>query len=174
MRLVHVALLILLVGALVGCDHATKHLAASHLREAPATVIPGVVELGYTENRDSAFGLLHPILSAEQRLPLLVGLKIAGILIALWFLGRRWPKSSAIEKLGLAMIVAGALGNLIDRVGRGYVVDFIHVSYWPLFNVADIAVCVGVGLLFLAGNAAEPPAPRRRRSSSERHSRGSA
>jgi signal peptidase II len=56
------------------------------------------------------------------------------------------PPSRA-EQVGVALVVGGALGNLVDRVVRGYVVDFIHVHGWPVFNVADIAVAVGVGFI---------------------------
>jgi len=59
------------------------------------------------------------------------------------------PATRAV-RLGLVLILAGALGNLGDRLFRGYVVDFIHVSHWPVFNVADICVSVGAALLLWA------------------------
>jgi signal peptidase II len=82
-----------------------------------------------------------------------------------WF--RRRKTASATEHVAFAAIVSGALGNGADRVLRGYVVDFIHVSFgthfdWPIFNVADIAVTVGVALLLLVElrrRRTEPPPP---------------
>ena len=56
------------------------------------------------------------------------------------------------------LVLAGALGNLADRLARGYVVDFIHVHRWPVWNVADAWVVMGVGALMIAGIRAAPPA----------------
>jgi signal peptidase II len=140
--------LVALVGGLVGCDHATKRLATSELAGRPAvTIISGAVSLRYVENRDSAFGLLHRLEPATRR-PLLVAASVVAtaLIVALWWQRRR---GGWLVHLAFALVLAGGVGNLIDRALRGYVVDFVHVRYWPVFNVADAYLVVGIGLLLL-------------------------
>ncbi len=166
MRWWHLLFVVVLFGSLVGCDHTTKHLAVTHLRDAaPTPIVPGMVELSYTENRDMAFSLLGGLTTPATRYPFLVAAKLLGVLVAAGLLVTRWRRSGWLEKAGLTMLMAGALGNLIDRVVRGFVVDFIHVTYWPVFNVADVAICVGVAMLLWAGyrspgRRASPSDPR--------------
>jgi signal peptidase II len=163
MRAWHWALILLFVGGLVGCDQVTKEVAENELRGNGAmSLVSGVLELTYTQNRDMAFSLLHPLLSPAARYPLLVLAKLLGAGVAFALLVQRRNVASLVERLGLAGVIAGALGNLVDRVGRGYVVDFIHVTHWPVFNVADIAVTVGVGLVLLAWRQPGAPAGRGR------------
>jgi signal peptidase II len=147
--------------ALVGCDHATKLAAATALREhGPVVVLPGVVDLAYTENHDVAFdGLSRLSLHAPAAWLALLALSITVAVIVAWVRRRRapWPVHA-----GFACIVAGALGNALDRAARGHVVDFIHVRFWPVFNVADILVVAGVAILILwrVAAAGDPrPAP---------------
>jgi len=142
---------VLLVLGLVGCDHTTKRLAAAELRGAPSVVLPGVLELTYTENRDSSFSLLHhAIASGETRYRFLLGSMALGTCVAALGLVLRWRRSSLLEKAALATLLGGALGNLIDRAVLGYVIDWVHLTHWPVFNVADVAITVGAGLLWLA------------------------
>jgi signal peptidase II len=54
--------------------------------------------------------------------------------------------ATSIEHLAFGLIAAGAIGNVIDRAARGYVVDFIHVTHWPVFNVADVAIVLGIAM----------------------------
>jgi signal peptidase II len=147
--------LVACVAGLVGCDHATKLAAETALRGRPALpVVPGVVDLGYTENRGVAFSLfdrlsLHPPAWALVLLAL-----ATTVAVAAWWVRRRraaWP-----VHVGFALVIAGALGNALDRAARGHVVDFIHVRFWPVFNVADILVVVGLGVLMLARRQVVP------------------
>jgi signal peptidase II len=142
------------VAVLVGCDHATKVAAAGLRDRAPLTVVRGVVELAYTENRDVAFNALsrislHP---SSATLAAMAALMTA-VALAAWVRRRNapWP-----VHVGFAFVVAGALGNVIDRLAHGHVVDFIHVRYWPVFNVADVLVVAGVALLFFARDRRDP------------------
>lgn len=143
-------LLITFVTFLVGCDHATKHAAQTMLAgKQPVALVPGWLDLRYTENHDSAFSLFAR--AGVQGMSGWLGLMASVVLVVLlvmWF--RRRHQASTLEHLGFAFSVAGALGNIADRLFRGYVVDFIHLRYWPVFNVADIAVVIGVGLITLA------------------------
>jgi signal peptidase II len=149
------------VMALVGCDHATKLAAATALREhGPVVVVPGVVDLAYTENHDVAFdGLSRLSLHAPAAWLAAFALCITAAVLVAWVRRRRaaWP-----VHVGFACIVAGALGNALDRATRGHVVDFIHVHFWPVFNVADILVVAGIAILGLWRIAASSdlrPAP---------------
>lgn len=131
---------------LVGCDHATKYVAKAELEsDGPRAVIPSVLELRYVENTDMAFNLLRWI-PEQVRAPLLLVLGAAGIAAVAVFLLRSKVPGAGVAG---ALILGGALGNYLDRLFRGYVVDFIHVTHWPVFNVADIAVSVGLGLFLL-------------------------
>jgi signal peptidase II len=132
---------------LVGCDHATKHWARSALVRSDVEIVPGVVDLTYTENRDVAFSLLRSLPDASKA-PFLLLFGVAGVifLAALWWKRRH---ESVAEQTAYALLLAGALGNLLDRMFRGYVVDFIHVTHWPVFNVADALLVAGGILLFL-------------------------
>jgi signal peptidase II len=157
------------VGALfvlVGCDHATKYAAKTQLEGAPGReVIRGVVNLQYVENRDVAFNLLRwvpetvrkPLLTATGGIAML-GLVAFAVTTAFGRARSRWIVGSAV-----LLVTAGAVGNGLDRVLRGYVVDFVRVPHWPVFNVADVYVTAGTALLGLAAWRANRrvPAPAR-------------
>ncbi|MBX3192598.1 MAG: signal peptidase II [Labilithrix sp.] len=153
------AVLLLAVG-LFGCDHATKiaaHASLSQGRTVP--LIDGIVELRYAANDDTAFSLLRTLgvargAASTGALVALASLAFAGVVVA-WIATRK--RASIAHHAGFGLVVAGALGNLVDRIARGYVVDFIHVSRWPVFNVADVAVVAGVVLVGLASMGTRPP-----------------
>ncbi len=133
---------------LVGCDHGTKYVAKAGLEgHHPHTLIRGVLDLQYVENTDVAFNLLRWI-PERARAPLLLLAGAAGLAALAFFLLRRPPRTRA-GRLALLLISAGALGNYADRIIRGYVVDFVHLHHWPVFNVADICVTAGAILLGL-------------------------
>lgn len=177
-----VFLLVVLASGLFGCDHATKIAAKASLENAAAVplapdVLHGALELKYVENTDVAFNMLQNL--GIPRAPhVLVALSLVAMvsLGVMWLVSRRRARatggdgggeSSRMSQAGIALIASGALGNLVDRVVRGYVVDFIHIKGWPVFNVADIAVVAGMGLMVLGARAAKkktasspPPPPR--------------
>jgi signal peptidase II len=133
-----------LVLPLVGCDHATKWAAKGALEDQPPRRLLGrVLELRYSENTDVAFNLLRWIPESARRYALLVfgAAALAALLVAMVRAQR--PRMRA----ALLLITAGAAGNYFDRLGRGYVVDFIHLTHWPIFNVADAYVMAGAGLM---------------------------
>ena len=125
-------------------DQATKFLVCASLDPADSLpLIPSVLHLTYVQNTGAAFGLWRGYGGVFV---------LVSVIIAAWVLmellqrrDRRWP-----IPLGLSLILGGALGNLIDRVRVGYVIDFLDVRVWPVFNVADSAISVGVGLLLLS------------------------
>jgi signal peptidase II len=146
MRL-RLALLVCSLGMLVGCDHATKQWAEASLRAAPRVeILSGVLDLRYAANRDTAFSLSRLVLPPKAKRPILSALGSAGVLVmaVVWYRRRRAPLA---EQLAYLMLLSGAAGNVGDRIGRGYVVDFIHVHHWPIFNVADMLLVAGMMLL---------------------------
>jgi signal peptidase II len=147
-------LLMLMTLALVGCDHATKAVAQSALAgRKPVALLPGVLDLRYAENHDTAFSLLRGIEWPGKvvTLAVLSMLQIAVVLFLWW----RHRRASLVEQAGYALVIAGAIGNALDRFGRGFVIDFIHLHRWPVFNVADVAIVAG-GLLLLLSFARHP------------------
>jgi signal peptidase II len=135
--------LILLVLGVTGCDQASKRWAEDDLPGHPRTLVAGRLDLAYAQNHGTAFSVVENV---PVPAVLVAGLAMVGALgVALW---RRRHEVSPLTA-GYALVIAGALGNLIDRVTHGYVVDFVHLHGWPVFNVADCAIAVGAVLLFL-------------------------
>jgi signal peptidase II len=140
--------------ALVGCDHVTKIAAKSQLEsQPPRELIRSVLELRYVENTDVGFNLLRWIPDHVRGPLLLVTGAIAIIALATWLLR---AKLRPLERAAAVLVLAGALGNYIDRLARGYVVDFIHLRHWPVFNAADIWLSAGLVLLLWSGLRARP------------------
>jgi len=141
--------IVLLTLSLFGCDHATKLAAEQSLSNGRALdVVTGVLELRFTTNDDTAFSLLHTLGIPRSPIVLLTASALALLgVVAMWIAMRK--RASRMQHVGFALVLAGAAGNVVDRAVRGSVVDFIHVTHWPIFNVADIAVVAGVGVLGL-------------------------
>ena len=135
---------VLAAAVLVGVDQLIKRWATAVLLPKTAmTLIPGVLELRYFLNDGMAFSMLagkHKLLSAATSLMLL------GVL---WMLFAR--KLTPLERVAWTLVLGGGIGNLIDRIATGVVVDYINVLFmnFAIFNFADICVCVGVGLLMV-------------------------
>lgn len=136
------------VAVLVFLDQLSKWLAVILLEGQPSFyLIPGVLRFTYVENRGAAFGML-----ADNRWVFLV-LSTLTIVCLLGFMIYSKPQSR-LERAGLALVLAGGIGNMIDRVLLGYVIDFIDFCAFPklwnwVFNVADSCICIGVGLLII-------------------------
>jgi signal peptidase II len=131
--------------AVVAADQATKELALRELADGPVELIGGVLSLRLTFNSGGAFGLLPGLPGF-----FLIATVVVIATILLWARGLedgRWA-------IPLGMILGGGLGNLCDRLFRefeGRVVDFVDLSFWPVFNVADAAITVGVLLVLIFG-----------------------
>ena len=151
-------LLLLLFLSTIGCDRVSKSTASELLPTRGAlSVVEGVFELRYTENRGVAFGFLHDI--DHGALPWVLGLgALAGTLVVVTHWWRR-RRSSLVEQASYAAIAAGGAANGLDRLGDGSVVDFMHVTGWPIFNVADVALVAGGVLLLVAHLGVRTPEP---------------
>jgi signal peptidase II len=135
------------IAALVaGIDQLTKLAVSTSLGPggpgSDLDVVNGWVRLEYVENRGAAFGLFAGLG------PLLAVASIA-ILVVMLDHFRREGHMSHWQTVAIGLIVGGAVGNLIDRIRLGYVVDFVAIGPWPNFNVADSAVTLGVVALLL-------------------------
>ena len=141
-------------------DQWTKQLARQYLRPLgpfhPKVVIDGFFKLRYSENPGVAFGLLQEL--PAGRLVLTV-LAVGAFALVILYL-RKTDAQAARLHIALGLVGGGAAGNLIDRLLYGRVTDFVvwHVGQheWPAFNIADAALCVGVGLLVLDMFFAKP------------------
>jgi signal peptidase II len=124
-------------------DHVTKWLVTQNIALGDQVPSTGPITIHHIENRGAAFGLFPQM----QFIFLAVAIAVAGyILVA----GRRFGPGVFPQVL-LGMVLGGALANAVDRVVQGYVVDFIDLQRWPVFNVADMAIVIGilVGVLTL-------------------------
>ena len=126
-----------------------------HYRSKEAVVLSNdFFRFRYAENPGAAFGLFRN-LPENLRGPLFHLVSIgAVILIAYYFSKLTGARAERWAKWGLPLVLGGAIGNYLDRLARGFVIDFLEAhwfdkAYWPAFNVADSAICVGVGLLVI-------------------------
>jgi signal peptidase II len=140
------------MAATVVLDQGTKALVVRSLAlHEYVPLVDGLLSLSHVRNRGAAFGLLSDW-DVPYQSALLAALAVLALLaITLYFL--RLPAAARLPRLALALVLGGAIGNLIDRVRLGFVVDFVHLYWrqhqWPDFNVADSAITVGVTLLVL-------------------------
>ena len=141
----YVILNLVCVAALVGIDQAIKLWATQYLAPVEAiTVIPHVVELRFVLNQGMAFSLL-----SGKQLFLILATSAALLLVAYLLFFR--SRGKRLQQAALVLVLGGGIGNLIDRVLNGEVVDYINLLFmrFAVFNFADICVCVGVALWVL-------------------------
>src|SRR5580658_5321286 len=151
----------------LGADVATKTWAEKHLDSFPGLINVWKDHIAFilAKNRGGAWGLLQGT-SENVRRPFCLLVSVAAIAFIVTLDRRLLPTQRAL-KWGLPLVLGGALGNVFDRIRYGHVIDFIdvHVMYkardhhWPTFNVADIAICVGVGLMAIDMFTSKKPAP---------------
>lgn len=140
---------VIIIG-LLGIDQLTKALISQNIAlHSSRSVIPGFFNLTHIRNSGAIFGFFSQ--SDNQILYIfltLISLAALGLVIYYFF---KTPGKDRLMKISLAVILAGALGNLVDRVFRGYVIDFLDFYvkgwHWPSFNVADASISVGAFFL---------------------------
>ena len=146
--------LLLLVVATIGCDRVTKHVAATALVGSPGlTFLGDTIRLEYAENTGAFLGLgadWHPAVRVAL---FTIGNGLVLFLVMVLAIRRPWSPASLV---GLALLLAGGVSNLIDRALHGSVVDFVNIGIGPLrtgiFNVADVAIVAGVALVLRTGS----------------------
>lgn len=143
LRLLWIALAVLIL------DQASKLLAVEVLAGAPVAVLP-FFNFNLTFNTGAAFGFLNQAGGWQKWLFIAIASAVSVMIV---FMIRNLTRRDLQTAVALSMILGGALGNLVDRVRLGYVVDFIQLYYqtwsWPVFNIADSAVFIGAVLLAL-------------------------
>jgi signal peptidase II len=165
-------LLLFLTLPLFLLDFATKQYIVSNFAEPQdlrdpgfsfvepdtVTVIEGFFDIVRVHNTGVAFGMAN---RAESANLIFGGVSLAALLL-IWRLYRSQAFSTRTSRVAVALLVAGILGNLLDRCVRGYVVDFLHFYYrgysWPSFNVADSCICIAAGLLVFSAFQKAPAA----------------
>lgn len=141
-------MILVIIFLVIILDQITKYLAIG-LKKGSIKVVKNFMELVYVENRGAAFGIL------QGKKIILVFFTFFIIAALCYFLYKSRSRLSTISKVSISLIIGGAIGNLIDRVIRHFVIDFISVTFpngyeFPVFNVADIAVVCGTFLLIIA------------------------
>jgi len=134
---------VLLALGLLILDQWSKWLVMSRMAQGESIpVIEPVFYLTYVRNPGAAFGMLPYKTAFFITITVIV---VVGVILFI----KRIPEGKSLLKTGLALQVGGAVGNLIDRIRFGHVIDFFDFRVWPVFNIADMAIVIGVGILFL-------------------------
>ncbi len=137
----------ILMISLIVIDQIAKILVVMNKEALPKTIINGLLEFTYCENRGIAFGFASGHVQFFSILTLIILVVIVGIVCI------KFTKMKGLYTIGTAMLIAGGFGNFIDRAFRSYVVDFIDISSFfefPIFNIADICVVLGVVIVGIA------------------------
>ena len=122
-------------------DQFVKYLVRTNMELGQSfPIIFGISHLTYIQNPGAAFG----ILANRRLLFLLLTIIIVGVMFYLYFQLRQ---KKSLTAFSLGLVISGALGNFIDRFFRGTVTDLFDLRIWPIFNIADICICVGLALL---------------------------
>ncbi len=140
-----------IAGGVFMIDQVTKAWAARVIRlEGDRSIIPGFLNFAYAQNTGVAFSMFDDQGDAGRwGLSVIAGVAASLVLYFFW----RTPRSDDRVLGALALLLAGIVGNVVDRVRLGFVIDFIDVQFgswhYPTFNVADMSICVGAGLLLI-------------------------
>lgn len=131
-------------------DQLSKYWATSHLEPYQAKAVMPMVNWTLAFNRGAAFSFLSGA-GGWQRWFFAIFSVVMSVVLAVWLW--RLPKQDKLQSLAISLILGGALGNLYDRARYGFVVDFIDLYYqnhhWPVFNLADSAICLGAFFLLM-------------------------
>lgn len=144
--------LVIAIAATIGCDRVTKQVAATKLTGMPRQSFLGdTIRLEYVENTGAFLGLGADWPPAVRTALFGIGSGLLLLLMSILAVRHRWP---GLALVGMALFVAGGSSNLVDRLTRGSVIDFMNVGLGPvrtgIFNVADMAIMLGAGLVILA------------------------
>ena len=149
----------IIIAVIVALDQLAKYLIRTNfVLNSSIPLVDGIFHITYIHNSGAAFSIF------QNKTGFLIGMQLIVIAIVLVYLIKRQKKEHWCLLLSLSLIAAGGIGNLIDRAASGYVVDFLDFRIWPIFNVADISVCVGCGLLILYMFFIEPKRNRNKAS----------
>lgn len=149
MRYYFISLLLIIV------DQLTKHkIRVGMAVNESLPIFNDVFHITYVQNFGAAFSIL------QGKQAFLIGITLIALIGMLLYMSIKIRKNHWLLTLSLSFIIGGGLGNLIDRIRMGYVVDFFDFRVFPVFNVADICVCLGCGMLILYVFFFESPGKR--------------
>ena len=146
-------ILLSVTGTIISLDQLTKHLVVGRFALGESiSIIEGFFNLTYVRNPGAAFGLLAK-LDPIVRVPFFIVIPLIALGVILYVFKKVEDRDLKLAS-AFSLVIGGAIGNLIDRIAYNYVIDFLdfHWKYqihFPAFNVADMAICVGVGFLIL-------------------------
>jgi signal peptidase II len=159
-------ILVTMTAVIIGLDQLTKYWVVERFKLGETLpIITDYFNLTYVQNKGAAFGLLaqaHP----SFRVPFFIIVPLIA-LGSIAYVFRKISDQDIKMSVALSLVISGALGNLIDRLTLGYVVDFLDFHWkwgyhFPAFNVADSAICVGVGILMLDLLTSDDVAPQQK------------
>lgn len=134
---------LIVVTAVIVLDQVTKYLVSTYISRFESVEIFPFLHLLFVKNKGAAFGMFRTLGSN-----FFIGLSIGAIIVIIYLL-----KKSTYSRFGLSLVLGGALGNLIDRIRFGKVIDFIDFSigdfHWFAFNIADASLTIGISIIFL-------------------------
>ena len=142
-------MIFILSTVIIFLDQISKYAAIKYLKDsAPYVIIPNFFRLVYVENFGAAFGILQ-----NKKIFFIIITSIVVISLSL-FLIKNYYKINIFMRIGLGMLLGGTIGNFIDRVRFGYVVDFFSFRLlnryeFPVFNIADIAIVIGTSIILI-------------------------
>lgn len=135
MQLALVSLIVVII------DQLSKYLTVKNMAEGSSIpIISGIFHLTFIYNRGAAFGLLEN----QQWIFILVAIALVA---AVFYFYKDIAAADNYTRCGCSLLLGGAIGNLIDRVRINMVIDYFDFIIWPIFNIADIAICTGVGMI---------------------------
>jgi len=147
-------MIFIIVVLILALDQLTKFIVISNLAiHQSIPVVKNIFYITLVSNRGAAFGIL------KNQVPLFIFVALFAIGLIYVNMSKSGFKKVSLYKISLALILAGAIGNLIDRLRFGYVVDFLDFRIWPVFNIADSAITIGailLGWMILFDKSAKP------------------
>ena len=148
---------LIISAVIIGLDQVTKWLMVSWLALYETVAIMPYFNLTMAHNHGAAFSFLAQAGGWQRWFFIVLALAISTVLVV--WLAKLKPEAK-LEAISLSLILGGAIGNVIDRIVYGYVIDFLDIyigsSHWPAFNVADSAICIGAVLLIIDSIKSEP------------------
>ena len=134
----------IIIAAVIVLDRAVKALVRSGFEPGDTVAVLGdFFNITYVQNKGVAFSMLY---GHQTVILIMTGVMLAAVLVFLIGFNRKFP---AVFNTGLALVCGGGLSNIIDRGLYGYVVDMLDFGSFPVFNAADVCICVGCGLMLL-------------------------
>lgn len=138
----------LIVLIIIALDQISKYWVVNNIGLTDSfTVIPKVIDFVYVKNTGAAFSFLS---DKTYGIVLLSCISVVFCVGVIWFMIKKKPQQKLLT-ISLALMLSGAIGNVIDRIFKGYVVDFIETTFikFPVFNIADIAITIGASLIII-------------------------